>query len=102
MRYAQRMLIENALSVTVRFFNMNALSSAVGWKVDFDKESLVLARRLHRLLAQRMRAHRDAQAPKIFRDLIDFPADVEVSETEVSVSFHRRAHLPIIIASGRM
>src|SRR5206468_11740032 len=35
-RYAQRMLIENALSDAVRFFHMNALSSAVGLKVDFD------------------------------------------------------------------
>ena len=35
-RYAQRMLIENALSDAVRFFHMDALSSAVGLKVDFD------------------------------------------------------------------
>jgi hypothetical protein len=33
-RYAQRMLIENALSDAVRFFHMDALSSAVGMKVD--------------------------------------------------------------------
>ena len=32
-RYAQRMLIENALSDAVRFFHMNALSSSVGIKV---------------------------------------------------------------------
>ena len=35
-RYAQRMLIENALSDAVRFFHLDALSSAVGLKVDFD------------------------------------------------------------------
>jgi hypothetical protein len=35
-RYAQRMLIENALSDAVRFFHMDALSSAVGMKIDFD------------------------------------------------------------------
>jgi hypothetical protein len=34
-RYAQRMLIENALSDAVRFFHMDALSSVVGMKVDF-------------------------------------------------------------------
>jgi len=34
------------------------------------------------------------------RDLIDTPADISVSEHEVHVHFHRRAHLPIIIASG--
>ena len=28
------------------------------------------------------------------------PADVAVTEDEVTVRFHRRAHLPIILASG--
>jgi transposase len=101
-RYAQRMLIENALSDAVRFFHIDALSSAVGLKVDFDMALLVLASSLYRLVAQRMRGYGDAQARQIFRDLINMPADVEVSQKEVSVSFHRRAHLPIILASDLM
>ena len=99
-RYAQRMLIENALSDAVRFFHMDALSSAVGLKVDFDMVLLVIASGLYRLAARRMRGYADAQARQIFRDLIDMPADVQVSPTEVTVRFHRRAHLPIIMASG--
>jgi len=99
-RYAQRMLIENALSDAVRFFHMNALSSAVGLKVDFDMALLVIASGLYRLLARRMRGYADAQARSIFRDLVDIPATVDVSATGVQVHFHRRAHLPIIIASG--
>ena len=99
-RYAQRMLIENALSDAVRFFHMDALSSAVGLKVDFDMALLVIASGLYRLLAQRMRGYADAQARQIFRDLIDTPADVAVKEREVQIRFHRRAHLPIILASG--
>lgn len=55
-RYAQRMLIENALSDAVRFFYMDALSSSVGLKVDFDMALLVVASGLYRLLAQRMPA----------------------------------------------
>jgi transposase len=101
-RYAQRMLIENALSDAVRFFHMDALSSAVGLKVDFDMALLVIASGLYRLLARRMRGYAEAQARHIFRDLIDTPADVAVSATEVHVRFHRRAHLPIIIASGML
>jgi hypothetical protein len=99
-RYAQRMLIENALSDAVRFFHMDALSSAVGLKVDFDMALLVIASGLYRLLARRMRGYADAQARHLFRDLIDTPANVTISEREVHVRFHRRAHLPIIIASG--
>jgi hypothetical protein len=99
-RYAQRMLIENALSDAVRFFHMDALSSAVGMKVDFDMALLVIASGLYRLLARRMRGYADAQARSIFRDLIDTPADVSVSANQVRVHFHRRTHLPIIMASG--
>jgi hypothetical protein len=99
-RYAQRMLIENALSDAVRFFHMDALSSAVGMKIDFDMALLVIASGLNRRLARRMRGYRDAQARSIFRDLIDTPANVEITDKQVIVSFHRRAHLPIILASG--
>lgn len=99
-RYAQRMLIENALSDAVRFFHMDALSSSVGLKVDFDMALLVIASGLYRLLARRMRGYSDAQARQIFRDLIDMPADVKIEGGGVEVRFHRRAHLPIILASG--
>ena len=99
-RYAQRMLIENALSDAVRFFHMNALSSTVGLKVDFDMALLVIASGLYRILARRMRGYADAQARQIFRDLLDMPADITISKEGVRVAFHRRAHLPIIHASG--
>jgi hypothetical protein len=101
-RYAQRMLIENALSDAVRFFHMNALSSAVGLKVDFDMSLLVVASGRYRLLADRMRGYGDAQARQIFRDIVAMPATITVTEHEVEVSFHRRSHLPIILASGLM
>ena len=99
-RYAKRMLIENALSDAVRFFHMNALSSSVGIKVDFDMALLVIASGLYRQLAHKMRGYADAQAGHLFRDLINMPATVTVGATDVTVRFHRRAHLPIIIDSG--
>jgi transposase len=99
-RYAKRMLIENALADAVRFFHIDALSSSVGFKVDFDMALLVLASGLYRLMARRMRGYDDAQARQIFRDLIDMPADVAITDNEIRVRFHRRAHLPIVLASG--
>jgi hypothetical protein len=99
-RYAHRMLIENSLSDAVRFFHLDALSSAVGLKVDFDMALLVVASGLYRLLARRMRGYADAHARRIFQDLVDMPAQVEITPTEVQVEFHRRAHLPIVLASG--
>ena len=99
-RYAHRMLIENSLSDAVRFFHLDALSSAVGLKVDFDMALLVIASGLYRLLARRMRGYAEAQARRVFQDLVDMPAQVEVSDQEVRVEFHRRAHLPLVLASG--
>jgi hypothetical protein len=98
-RYARRMLIENALSDAVRFFHMDALSSAVGLKVDFDMTLLVIASGLYRLLARQMRGYADAQSRTIFRNLIDMPATVTITDSAVNVHFHRRAHLPIVAGS---
>lgn len=98
-RYAQRMLIENALSDAVRFFHADALSATVGFKVDYDMALLVVASGLYRLMARRMRGYADSQARQIFRDLIDMPADILVDNGELQVRFHRRAHLPIVLAS---
>lgn len=84
------MLIENALSDAVRFFHMDALSSAVGLKVDFDMSLvdfdmslLVIASGPYRLLAKTMRGYADAQARTIFRDLIDMPATIVITADQV-------------------
>lgn len=61
---------------------------------------LGIASGLYRLLARKMRGYADAQVRVIFRDLIDMPATVDVTEREVKVRFDRRAHLPIVLASG--
>ena len=50
-RYAQRMLIENGLADAVQFFHLEALSSAVRLKVDFDVTLTEVATGLYRRLA---------------------------------------------------
>ena len=50
-------------------------------------------------MANHMRGYDDARARLIFRDLIDMTADVAITQREVTVRFHRRAHLPIVLAS---
>jgi len=99
-RYAQRMLIENALSDAVRFFHIDALSSTVGLKVDFDMALLVMASGLYRLLARRMRGYSDVQARKVFRNLLNMPATVIVGEDAVVVKLQKRAHLPLLVDAG--
>src|SRR5215467_13026495 len=64
LRYAKRMLIENALADAVRFFHIDALSSSVGFKVDFDMALLVLASCLYRIMARRMRGPGSPNLPR--------------------------------------
>jgi uncharacterized small protein (DUF1192 family) len=99
-RYAQRMLIENGLSEAIQFFHLDALSSMVGLKVDFDLQITLMASSLYRLLAERIgRQYSRAQAKTLFRQLLDVGASVEVGETDVLVTLEKRAHNPYLVAS---
>ena len=79
-RYALRMLIENGISEAIQFFHLDALSSMVGLKVDFDLQLTLMASSLYRLLADKIgREYGKAQVKTIFRNLLDrLPATVEV------------------------
>ena len=100
-RYAQRMLIENGISEAIQFFHLDALSSMVGLKVDFDLQITVMASTLYRLMADRIgREYDKAQAKTIFRNLLDVSATVQIGETGVVVTLDKRAHNPYLVASG--
>ncbi len=100
-RYAQRMLIENGISEATQFFHLDALSSMVGLKVDFDLQITLMASSLYRLMAQKIgREYQRAQAKKIFRNLLDVSATVRIEEQHVTVTLDKRAHNPYLVASG--
>jgi hypothetical protein len=100
-RYAQRMLIENNISEAIQFFHMDALSSMVGLKVDFDLQLTLMASSLYRLMARRIgREYERAQPKTIFRNLLDLSAKVEIETARVIVTIDKRAHNPYLVASG--
>src|SRR5262245_56975626 len=99
-RYAQRMLIENGISEAIQFFHLDALSSMVGLKVDFDLQITLMASSLYRLLADKIgRAYSKAQVKTLFRNLLDVSATVEIQEAGVVVTLDKRAHNPYLVAS---
>jgi hypothetical protein len=100
-RYAQRMLIENGISEAIQFFHLDALSSMVGLKVDFDLPITIIAGSLYRLMADRIgREYAKAQAKTIYRNLLDVSATVQIGDAEVIVTVDKRAHNPYLVASG--
>jgi hypothetical protein len=100
-RYAQRMLIENNISESIQFFHLDALSSMVGLKVDFDLQLTLMAGSLYRLMARRIgKEYERAQPKTIFRNLLDLAAKVEVETERVVVTIDKRANNPYLVASG--
>jgi hypothetical protein len=94
-RYAQRLLIENGIAEAVQFFHIDALSSMVGMKVDFDLQLTLLASSLYRIMAQRIgREYRHSQAKTVFRHLLDVSGKVEITANSVIVTLDKRAHNP--------
>ena len=99
-RYAQRMLIENGISEAIQFFHLDALSSMVGLKVDFDLQITLMASALYRLMAARIgHEYERAQAKQVFRHLLDLSATVTIDDDEVRVTLDKRAHNPYLVAS---
>ncbi len=99
-RYARRMLIENGIAEAIHFFHLDALSSMVGLKVDFDLQITLMASSLYRLLAERLAdPYRRATAKKIFSNLLDVGGAVEIEPRQVVVTLDKRAHNPYLVDS---
>jgi hypothetical protein len=60
------MSIENAIAEAIHFFHLDALSSMVGMKVDFDIQITLIASSLYRLLAQKLSEQFQKPPPKLF------------------------------------
>ncbi len=100
-RYAQRMLIENAIADGIEFFHMDALSSAVAMKVSCDLQLTLMASSLYRLFGVRIgNGYARAKSSHIFRDFIDASADITITEDALRVRFQKRAHNPLLLAAG--
>jgi hypothetical protein len=100
-RYAQRMLIENGIAEAVQFFHLDALSSMVGLKVDFDLQITLMASSLYRLLAKQVGGTYDhAQAKTLFNNLLDVSATVEIDAKHVVVTLEKHSHNPFLAKAG--
>jgi len=99
-RYARRMLIENGLADAVDFFHLDALSSAVRLKVDFDVTLTQVASGLYRMLGRQLAGYESAKSRQLFRHFLNTPAHVEIAADRVQVTLPKRAHNPLLIAAG--
>lgn len=96
--YSRRWRVENVISEAVKFFNLNALSSPILVKVHFDVIMTMMADTLYNMLAQKLRGFQDCDALKIFRHFVKGKANITVKNEELTVTYPRRAHNPLLRA----
>jgi hypothetical protein len=93
-------LIENGIAEAIQFFHLDALSSMVGLKVDFDLQLSLIASSLYRLLAEKIgEGYSHAQAKKLFRNLLELSATVVIEADRVEVTLDKKAHNPFLVNS---
>ncbi len=100
-RYARRMVIENTIADAIDFFHMDALSAAVPMKINVDVQLTVMASALYRILAKRIANRCENQKPaQLFRKFVNASATVEITESDIIVSYGRRAYNPFLADAG--
>jgi transposase len=96
--YARRWRVENGIAEAVKFFNLNALSSPILIKVQFDVIMTMIADTLYSMLAQKLRGFESCDAPKLNRHFVKGNGNVLIKAGEIKIVFPRRAHNPILRA----
>lgn len=100
-RYARRMIVEGTIEDGVDSFHMGALSSAVALEVNCDPQLTLMASGLYRLLGCRIgRGCERAKSRHLSRDFVDATAAASITESEIRVRYHKRAHNPPLVAAG--
>ncbi len=96
--YARRWRVENGIAEAVKFFNLNALSSPILVKVQFDVIMTMIADTLYSMLAQKLRGFESCDAPKLNRHFVKTSGNISIKSEEIKIVFPRRAHNPILRA----
>lgn len=98
LKYAKRWRVENNIQENVDFFSLNALSSPVVVKVDFDIAMTLVANTLFKLMARKFERFETAKPKTIFRNIIEGKAEAKLYAKKVVVRFGKQAYNPMIKA----
>jgi transposase len=95
--YATRWLIENNIQENVDFFSLNALSSPIIVKVDFDIAVTLIANTLYKTLAGKFKLFDKAKPKTIYRNIIEGAAKIYFESETVKIIFGKKAFNPLIM-----
>src|SRR5258708_25251025 len=91
------MLIENGLADAVKFFHLDALSSAVRLKIDFDVTLTEVASGLYRMLGRQLAGYESAQSRQLFRHLLNTPAQLGMTAKPFEAILPSSSHNPLLL-----
>ena len=95
--YALRWLIENNIQENVDFFSLNALSSSIIVKVDFDIGITLIANTLYKMMAQKFQLFETAKPKTIYRNIVEGAAKIHIDSRSIKVIFGKKAFNPLIM-----
>lgn len=95
--YALRWLIENNIQENVDFFTLNALSSPVIVKVDFDIAMTLIANTLYKALSSNFKLFDKSKPKTTYRNLIEGKAEILTSPNKLTVRFGKKSFNPMIM-----
>ena len=94
--YAKRWRVENKIAELVAFFNLNALSSPIMIRIQFDILWTMVADTLYHLFAADLRRFEKTLAPQLFKKFINMPGHIEYDGNNFLIKIRKRAHTPIL------
>ena len=95
--YALRWLIENNIQENIDFFSLNALSSPIIVKVDFDIAMTLVANTLYKILAGKFKLFEKAKPKTIYRNIVEGAAKIYFGTNTVKVVFGKKSFNPLIM-----
>lgn len=95
--YALRWLIENNIQENIDFFSLNALSSPVIVKVDFDIAMTLITNTLYKMLSRKFKLFKNSKPKTIYRNIVEGNAKIGITADKVEVKFAKRSFNPLIM-----
>lgn len=95
--YALRWLIENNIQENIDFFSLNALSSPVIVKVDFDIAMTLIANTLYKALSGKFKLFERAKPKTTYRSFVEGDAKITIAPDTVQVKFGKKSFNPMIM-----
>lgn len=94
--YARRWRIENKISELVKFFSLNALSSPIMIRIQFDVLLTMIADTLYKLFAKDIERFENCSPYKIFSKFVNHRGNITVNDKNITINMRKRAHTPIL------